>query len=233
MKSLASVSREEWKNYVLILPVGSIESHGVLPPALDVAIATCFLEMCEDERAIYAPPIPVSTSWEHMGLEPTISVGVDTFAKYLKEVVESSSRYFKAVMVLCSHGGSYQVAYAIARELTAKGVKVGVFSLHRCIERFLKGLGIEPRVIHADPIEASLALACLGSVDGVAEVSKDLAIELAKELKPLEKPLDPWTWVDIGERFAQDTLPGSKELGIELLHRCCEELREGIDWLAR
>lgn len=230
MMSLERVSRSEWGSYVLVIPVASIESHGALPPALDVAVARCVLERCEVGNAVYAPPIPVSTSWEHHGVAPTISVSVDTIARYLLEIGRSANRWFKAVLFLTAHGGANPVVYAVVRQLVAEGVRASMFSLHRCVSSVLKGMGIDYGIVHADPVEASMALACLEEPSGAREVSKELVLELLSSI-PSKPRREPWMWNDVAERYLQNYVPGSRDLGVEIVERCCEELARALSEL--
>jgi len=225
LMSLERVSRSEWRDYVLVIPIASIESHGALPPALDVVVARCLLEMCKIENAIYIPPIPVSTSWEHYGVPPTMSAAVDTIARYLAEIGRSASRWFRAVLFLTTHGGADPVVYAVVRQLLAEGVRARMFSLHRCISRVLSEMGLNYGIVHADPVEGSIALACLDQPVGAREVSKELVLELLRST-PSKPWGEPWTWSDIAERYVQDFVPGSRELGMEILEKCCKELGE-------
>ena len=234
MKDLRVTTLSDYRSHVLVIPIGSIESHGPLPPALDCLIAECLAARCSIEEAVLAPPIPVSTSWEHHGLAPTISVSVDTFAKYLRELVESTSKHFRAILLLVAHGGAKPVAYAVCRELIAKGVRVAMLSIHSCIEDYLRSRGIEVEPIHADPIEASLALACSPTgIEGVAPASTEIVKQILNELKPRRPWLEPWTWRDIAERYTVDRIPGSIELGKEILEACCRELKRVIEELKR
>ncbi len=231
LRSLGEVPNLDWGKHVIVVPIGSVESHGPLPPGLDCEVATCFLRECECRQAVFLHPIPVSTSWEHYPLEPTASVSVDTFARYLREVAESLAKHFRAVVLAPIHGGSKPVAYAVARELRAKGVRVALFDFHSCVERVLESRGIEWKPVHADPIEASIALACLGEAPGATPVSLENLVATLKALTSPTPVLEPWTWREVSERYTATTIPGSPELGKEILSRCCEELCELIEKL--
>ncbi len=234
MKDLRVSALGDYRSHVLVIPIGSIESHGPLPPALDCLIAECLAARCSIEEAVLAPPIPVSTSWEHHGLAPTISVSVDIFAKYLRELIESASKHFRAVLLLVAHGGAKPVAYAICRELISRGIRAAMFSIHSCIESYLRSEGIEVEPIHADPIEASLALACSPTgIDGVATASTEIVKQVLNELKPRRPLVEPWTWRDIAERYTVDRIPGSIEIGEKILNACCRELRKVVEEMSK
>ncbi len=220
---------------VVILPLGSLENHGVLPLGTDTLIASCVSERaaldasCPD--VLVAPVIPYTVSIEH-GI-PRVTAEPDTFTRYLVEVSRSLLEWSKGLVLAVFHGGVYPVAYMAARKLRAEGFNIAVFNSWDTVTSYLeKRYGTRVGLVHADPVEASLLLACGYSV-GAREAGKEDVIDALKTSKQREHRHVPWVHRDVPSLYPDKEVVGSKELGRELLGFLAQELADYTCSLAR
>lgn len=79
---------------ILLVPVGSFEQHGPhLPLDTDTLIAVQLAWEAQrrlDVDSMIGPPITVSASGEHQGFAGTLSIGTETTAAVLVEIVRSA-----------------------------------------------------------------------------------------------------------------------------------------------
>ena len=220
---------------IVILPLGSLENHGVLPLGTDTLIASCVAERavldtsCPD--VLVAPVIQYTISIEHS--IPRVTAEPDTFTRYLVEVSRSLLEWSKGLVLAVFHGGVYPVTYMAARMLRAEGFDVAVFnSWDRVISYLEKRYGTRIGLVHADPVEASLLLACGYSV-GVREAGKEDVINALKTSKQREPRHTPWVHRDVPGLYPSEEVIGSRELGEELLDFLAQELADYTCSLAR
>jgi creatinine amidohydrolase len=96
---------------VAVLPVATYEDHGPhLPIDVDVVLCT---EICEravarmPAEAVLAPPVPHGYSPHHMDFHGTLTIGWDTFIRYVKDVCCSLAHHgFKRILVVNGHGSN-------------------------------------------------------------------------------------------------------------------------------
>jgi len=222
LASAASGSDES----IVILPIGSLENHGVLPLGTDVLIATCVSEKAARLAAcrgvVTAPPIPYSVAVEHAA--PRITCSPETFIRYLEEVGASLLEWSRGAVFAVFHGGAFSAAYLAARVLRAKGHNIAVYSVWEAVSRILRDLyDVDAGLIHADPIEASMLLACGHSV-GVQRASKEAVLE---SLPTLRQPrVTPWVHSDVPRLYPGSLVQASEELGEELVSAVAKELAD-------
>ena len=96
---------------VAVLPVATYEDHGPhLPVDTDVVLCT---EICDravsriPSEAILAPPVPHGYSPHHMDFHGTLTIGWDTFIKYVKDVCCSLAHHgFERIIIVNGHGSN-------------------------------------------------------------------------------------------------------------------------------
>jgi len=96
---------------VAVLPVATFEDHGPhLPVDTDVVLAT---EICERavarcaSNAILIPAVPHGYSPHHMDYHGTLTVGWDTFIRYVKDVCCSLAHHgFTRILLVNGHGSN-------------------------------------------------------------------------------------------------------------------------------
>ena len=95
------------KFQTVILPVGTIEAHGVISLGTDVHISMRLSEMIADDlKAILAPPIYYGVTRSLYSYPGSLTVKSETFENYLTELLESFvDKGFSQVVVINGHGG--------------------------------------------------------------------------------------------------------------------------------
>ncbi|BDC18599.1 creatininase family protein [Acidianus sp. HS-5] len=119
-------TRDEIKDKVSLIPVGSIEQHGPhLPMGSDSIIAEEIVKRVEEEMKDYVllfPTIYYTCSIEH-GNFPYVGVSYVTFFNYMVEVVKKALEFSKAVVIINAHGGNQAVLELVKREINFKNKK--------------------------------------------------------------------------------------------------------------
>jgi creatinine amidohydrolase len=146
---------------VAIIPVGSIEQHGLhLPLGTDYFQAIELAKrVAEKTAALVAPVILCGHSQHHMGFPGTISLKPETLAQVIFEACQSLGRHgFNKIIILNTHGGN-DVACSFAAqkvntELDASAVFFGAESFMKHIPPNL----IETIDLHAGVDETSSML---------------------------------------------------------------------------
>ena len=156
---------------VAVLPVATYEDHGPhLPVDTDVVLCT---GICEGavaripSEAVLAPPVPHGYSPHHMDFHGTLTIGWDTFIRYVKDVCCSLAHHgFKRILVVNGHGSNTSPLDMSAR-LTVIEYESRVLcaSVNHWDLRRAKSVGAELResdyggTSHAGEYETSLYLA--------------------------------------------------------------------------
>ena len=148
-----------------ILPVGSIENHGLhLPVTTDWIIADAMGRgIAEKTGGFYIPALPISTNKEHRGKRGSVGMHSDIFYRMIVDIcLDLKAQGFKRVCIIQGHGGIF-VMNPIVRELNADNnpelmvVKLDLMEV--CWSEFEKrGLLEGTPGIHAEEVETSLML---------------------------------------------------------------------------
>lgn len=103
----------------VIIPIGTVEAHGVTSLGTDTHISMKLSEMIADElKAILAPPIHYGVTRTLYSYPGSLTVTSETFESYVTEILESMvEKDFRRVVVINGHGGHL-------KELDAAGLKI-------------------------------------------------------------------------------------------------------------
>ena len=110
----------------VILPVGTIEAHGVTNLGTDVSIPVFIVEkIAEDLNAIIAPPIYYGITRTLYSYPGSLTVSSSVFESYLTEIMLSlADKGFSRILVINGHGGHIDelksAAMKVHREKRAK-----------------------------------------------------------------------------------------------------------------
>ncbi len=212
----------------VVLPVASVENHGILPAGSDLLIAECVCSRLDEDGVAVAPPVPYSVALEHEALGYTVSVPPTVFIEYLVSVLGSMLRHARQVVLAVFHGGAVAASYMAARQVRRRtGKKVLLYSFWDTIAARLEEHGVPRYPIHADAIEASILAACGHSGPWLRESSREEALEEARRrARELQELPTPWLGEDAPlQLYPMEPVPASRELGEELLSAALEELK--------
>ena len=166
--------KEAAKDAIAILPVASVEQHGLhLPLGTDSIIVSEFAKRLkerlvkEGERALFLPLLAYGKSNEHLLYPGTITLTAETFMKVLGEIGASCARAgFQKLVFLNGHGGNHEILDMMTREIRIQ-TGMQVFALHpllKIVPRNLAQCNLslserEARLgIHAGRVETSIIL---------------------------------------------------------------------------
>jgi creatinine amidohydrolase len=105
---------------VAVLPTGTYEDHGYhLPIDVDVVLSTTICDRAVariPDRAVLAPPVTHGYSPHHMDFPGNITVGWETFVKYVKDVCLSLAQHgFDRILIVNGHGSNTPLVEMAAR----------------------------------------------------------------------------------------------------------------------
>lgn len=235
-KRLASVGAG-FRAELLVLPIASVENHGVLPLGADYLLAECVAErivhMLGEEAAV-APVLAYTTAVEHEVAGPALGASPTTLTGFLLDIAVSAASLAESVAIVAFHGGAFFPAYVAAREARRRtGSLVVVESFWSHVSRVLsERYGIDGYPIHADPVEASLLLAC-GHRVGVREAGLAEVLEEArKRAERLRRLPSPWLGSDDPDAlYPSEPVPANRVFGEELLEEAVRGLAERLEEL--
>lgn len=110
----------------VLLPVGTIEAHGVANLGTDVSIPVFICEKIADElKAIIAPPVYYGVTRSLYAYPGSLTVSSSTFESYVGELMLSlAEKGFSRILVINGHGGHFSelknAAFRVHREKKAK-----------------------------------------------------------------------------------------------------------------
>ena len=118
--SWPEVRRAAAEERVCLIPVATLEDHGPhLPIDTDLRITA---EICRraaeaaPDEIVLLPPIPHGYSPHHMDFPGPITIGWDTFTRYLVDVGTSLARHgFRRILYLNGHGSNQNLVEMAAR----------------------------------------------------------------------------------------------------------------------
>jgi creatinine amidohydrolase len=91
----------------VLIPVGTIEAHGITPLGTDVIIPEAMAErIAPDIDAMIAPAVPYGITRGLVGHPGTIRIRPETFKAYIEDILESlAAAGLRNLVVLNGHGG--------------------------------------------------------------------------------------------------------------------------------
>jgi creatinine amidohydrolase len=145
-----------------ILPVGTVEAHGVTPLGTDNIIPeTIASRLAPDLKAIIAPAVSYGITRSLLKYPGSLTVASGTFQKYLTEILMSIAMTgMKKIVIINGHGGQLDELKAAALEVFYKTeAKVAVINwwlvCHDLVEKYYDTTGG-----HAGVDETAAVLAC-------------------------------------------------------------------------
>jgi len=161
-KTWKEVESEVTEDTVAIIPVGSIEQHGLHAPlGTDYFIADNLSKIVKNyENTLLIPPIPIGVADYHRHFSGSLWVKPETFKNYISEIIESM--YFhgiKKVIFVNGHGGNREPLREVARHLEMeKDIKTIVWTWFESIEKEITNIFNFRPPFHASEAETSMLL---------------------------------------------------------------------------
>jgi len=127
----------------VILPVGTIEAHGVSPLGTDNLIpAEIAARIAADLRAVIAPTISYGITNSLLGYPGSLTVSGETFENYVREILISMGAWkFEKMVVMNGHGGQIEQLGRAARDAwQAKRIKIAVVHWWMCCDDIVEGI---------------------------------------------------------------------------------------------
>lgn len=156
---------------IVILPLGSIEQHGLhLPMDTDLVLGEEMAkQVAERIGAVLLPPIPFGQVWSAREFPGVISLKPATLKAVVKDVCRSLARHkVKLIVIISGHRGNLSILKEAVRELYEDKISTRIlFFSYPKIEAMSKGIteseiwrsGTSGSTWHAGEIETSLMLA--------------------------------------------------------------------------
>ena len=113
-RALEKLNHKEFEKLVpsriklVILPVGTIEAHGVTPLGTDNIIPTNLAaQIAEELDALVAPTVPYGITHSLLPYPGSLTVSTTSFKAYLLDILLSLAKVgFSTVLILDGHGGN-------------------------------------------------------------------------------------------------------------------------------
>lgn len=119
------------KSDTVVIPVGSVENHGLhLPLGTDTLIPDKIAQLL-DERSdlLIAPTITYGATDDLAGFAGTISIGTEGLISLLRAVCDQFYRHgFRHFMILNGHGGNTAAIQAVGSHLYRKGAYLAILN---------------------------------------------------------------------------------------------------------
>ena len=225
-KEIEEIKKEE---YIVILPLGSIEVHGPHLPLGSDGIEAWSLAMelaKRDEKVIVLPPLYYAYAPEAFYKAGSINLRAETLLNVLENICDEVGRNgFRKIFILNMHGGNYPILKTFLKELILKRKSYQVYALTDPLKpvHYRMGEIFETEMIgHACEMETSLLmylrpeLVKMERVMGEAETGRRYVVE------GVESPMD-WTKYAINGYIGNPT-KASSDKGNKFFKIFVEEL---------
>ncbi|HEY5620926.1 MAG TPA: creatininase family protein, partial [Candidatus Bathyarchaeia archaeon] len=108
------------KDRVVLIPVGTLEDHGLhLPVDTDVRIVGEVCRLAAEKapgEVVLLPSVVHGFSPHHMDFPGTITIGWSTFVEYVLDVCRSLARHgFRRILIVNGHGSNQNLVEMVAR----------------------------------------------------------------------------------------------------------------------
>ncbi len=166
--------------YVLALPVGSLEQHGPhLPLDTDTQIAVALVDRLVDQQpqVMAAPALSYGASGEHAGFPGTLLINHQVLADLVMELVRSARGSFRGVVVVSAHGGNAQGLALAQSRCRADGEDVIFFAAQAKDCDAHAGRTETSLMMAIDPDAVRVDLAAAGCTEPIATLMPRLRAE--------------------------------------------------------
>ena len=174
----------------VLLPVGTIEAHGVTNLGTDVSIPLFICEkIADDLKAIIAPPVYYGITRSLYSYPGSLTVSSSTFENYLTEIMLSlGKKGFSRIVVMNGHGGHFnELKNAAMRAHREEKAKVAVIHWWILCEELTKKFFGQTGG-HAGLDENAAVLAIDPKLVKKARYTKEMVFPMKNGIHPLPAP---------------------------------------------
>ena len=115
----------------ILIPVGSLENHGLhMPLGTDTLIPEHIARLIDERSDLrIAPAIPYGATDDLTGFAGTVSIGTEGLIALLRTVCDQLYRYgFRHFLILNGHGGNTAAIHAVGSHLCRKGAYLAILN---------------------------------------------------------------------------------------------------------
>lgn len=158
------------KSQTVLIPVGSIENHGMhMPLGTDTLIPERIAELVEEKsEVLIAPTVPYGATEQINGCTGTVSLDTDGLILVLSRITDSLYRYgFRRFVILNGHGGNNKAIETVGIRLHKRGAWLACLNWwqmagelrpewkggHGGAEETAGIMGVDPSLIDRDYLE--------------------------------------------------------------------------------
>lgn len=119
------------KSDTIVIPVGSLENHGLhLPLGTDALIPDKIAELLDEKsELLIAPTINYGATDDLCGFAGTVSIGTAGLTALLGSICEQLYRYgFRHFMILNGHGGNNAAIQSVGMQMYRKGAYLAILN---------------------------------------------------------------------------------------------------------
>lgn len=164
MKELSwkQVKEKISKQTVAVVPVGSVEQHGLHAPlGTDLIIAEAFATVADEHKdTLVLPPVPVGVAEYHRHFAGTMWVSTETLKQYVGDIINSLAFHgIEKIILVNGHGGNREPLKELARyKKMEDNLQVVVWTWFESIEKKIINMYGERPPLHADEAESSMLM---------------------------------------------------------------------------
>lgn len=118
-------------NDTVLIPVGSLENHGLhMPLGTDSLIPDKIAELIDQRSEILiAPPVNYGATDDLVGFPGTVSIGTEGLIALLRAICDGLYEYgFRHFLILNGHGGNSAAIQSVGQHLYRKGAYMAVLN---------------------------------------------------------------------------------------------------------
>jgi len=230
-------SEKYLKKHVVLLPVGSLEQHGLHNQlGCDFMIAEKLASAAASRKEILVcPPIPYGISKHHRHFFGTVWIEGETFRKYVLDVCLSLATHgAHKIIIVNGHGGNTSSLLEVVGEMRHRGVACIIFEWWKVEgESFLEeGLfGKEfAKGGHADAGETSVNMYLHPTLVNLKK-ARDRDVVWSPKVHGGQFKVDTIDFTDIGS--IGFPTKASHEAGKKIFENAVEELTALIEWIEK